>query len=94
VAQRPISDAMSSPVLCVRGGNLLGDALQVMVRSARRHLVVIDDASGCIGVLADRAAAAWAHDPAAFLPRVVDTDAHRVPIGIVTGSDLIRLLGG
>lgn len=127
VAQRPVSDAMSSPVLCVRGGTLLGDAWQAMVRSARRHLVVIDDAGRCVGVLADRAVAAiWAHDPAAFsrdpvsaamepdpatlgaqariadaarLMRggddaVVVTDARRVPIGIVTGSDLIRLLGG
>jgi CBS domain-containing protein len=127
VAQRPISDAMGSPVLCARGGTLLGDALQAMVRSARRHLVVIDDAGRCIGVLADRAVAATlAHDPAAFsrdpvtaamdphpaafdaqariadaarLVRaagddaVVVTDAHGVPIGTITGSDLIGLLG-
>jgi CBS domain-containing protein len=127
VAQRPVGDAMSSPVLCVHEVTPLGDALQTMARSARRHLVVIDDAGRCVGVLADRAVAAvWAHDPAAFSRQpvtaamdphpatldarariadaarlmraagddaVVIIDAHRVPVGIVTGSDLIKLLG-
>jgi CBS domain-containing protein len=127
VAQRSVSDVMSSPVLCVRGSTLLGDSLQAMVRSARRHLVVIDDARRCMGVLADRAVAATlardraacSRDPvtAAMDPNpatfgidariadtarlmcaagddaVVITDPLGVPVGIVTGSDLIALLG-
>jgi CBS domain-containing protein len=65
--QRPITAAMSSPVLCVRVETLLGDALRTMVNAGRRHLVVIDDAGRCVGVLADRAlVATWAQDPGAL----------------------------
>ncbi|WP_203998347.1 CBS domain-containing protein [Micromonospora lutea] len=119
---------MSSPVLSVSVDTRLGDALEAMVRTGRRHLVVVDTAGRCAGVLADRAvAAAWAHDHAALTrltvaqaldpdPAVVNShakvvDAARLmrargvdavavlnpdglPMGIVTGSDLIALLAG
>ncbi|HEX7746178.1 MAG TPA: CBS domain-containing protein [Micromonosporaceae bacterium] len=71
-ARRPVSEAMSSPVYTVPADLLLGDALAAMVRSGRRHLVAVDDAGRCVGVLADRAvAAAWAHDHTALTCRPV-----------------------
>ncbi|GIJ21984.1 hypothetical protein Vlu01_26080 [Micromonospora lutea] len=127
-ARRPVTEVMSSPVLSVSVDTRLGDALEAMVRTGRRHLVVVDTAGRCAGVLADRAvAAAWAHDHAALTrltvaqaldpdPAVVNShakvvDAARLmrargvdavavlnpdglPMGIVTGSDLIALLAG
>lgn len=72
MARRPVSEAMSSPVYTVPADALLGDALTAMVRSGRRHLVAVDDAGRCVGVLADRAvAAAWAHDHTALTRRPV-----------------------
>jgi CBS domain-containing protein len=63
-ARRRVTAIMSSPVQCVRASTTLGVALQTMVRSAVRHLAIVDDNSRFIGILSDRAiAAAWAADP-------------------------------
>ncbi|MEJ3747035.1 CBS domain-containing protein [Actinomycetes bacterium KLBMP 9797] len=63
-AGRPVTDVMSRPVASVPEDTLLGDALRLMVQSRHRHLVIVDSAGRCVGVLVDRAvAAAWAHDP-------------------------------
>ena len=63
-ARRRVTAVMSSPVQCVRSSTTLGIALQTMVRSAVRHLAIVDDTGRLIGILSDRAiAAAWAADP-------------------------------
>jgi CBS domain-containing protein len=126
LAARPVTEAMSSPVFAVGADVPFAEALEVLVRTGRRHLAVVDGAGRCVGVLADRAvAAAWAHDPGALArvpvaagldpdPAVVGRDARvgdaarlmraagvdavvvvdpaGLPVGIVTGSDLIALL--
>jgi CBS domain-containing protein len=67
MARQPITEAMSRRVYTVPADVPLGDALAAMVRTGRRHLVAVDPAGRCVGVLADRAvAAAWAHDRAAL----------------------------
>jgi len=64
VGRWSVKSAMTSPVLCVRADATLAAALRVMVGAGRRHLVVVDDANVCVGVVADRVlAAAWAHEP-------------------------------
>lgn len=61
---RPVIEVMSRPVVCIRGRSSLAEALDGLVRSGRRHLVVVDDDDRCVGVLADRiVAAVWANDP-------------------------------
>ncbi len=63
-ARRRVTSVMSSPVQCVRASTPLGVALPTMVRSAVRHLAIVDDGGRLIGILSDRAiAAAWAADP-------------------------------
>lgn len=49
-----VSDLMSKPVLTVEVTETLWDAWQLLFVSGLRHLVVIDDAGGVLGVLADR----------------------------------------
>jgi CBS domain-containing protein len=72
MARQPVTEAMSSPVLTVPADVPLGDALAAMVRTGRRHLVAVDPAGRCVGVLADRTvAAAWAHDHAALATQLV-----------------------
>lgn len=100
LARLPVTEAMSSPVFSVAVDVLLGDALQAMVRTGRRHLVAVDGGGRCLGVLADRAvAAAWAHDPAAMSrlsvaaaldpdPTVVNADAR-----VVDAARLMRAAG-
>jgi CBS domain-containing protein len=64
LARRPVKQFMSTPVVCVTAETTPDEALRAMVRAGHRHLVVIDGAGRCVGVLADRAlAAAWAHNP-------------------------------
>lgn len=125
LAGRPIREVMTPVPVCIRSGTLLGDALAEMAGASLRHLVVVDDAGRCAGVLNDRCiVAAWAADPGALACQrvsslleahaaVIDdatvTDAARlmrtaavdavavvdsrcVPVGIVTGSDLVALL--
>ncbi|GHJ43901.1 oxidoreductase [Catellatospora sp. TT07R-123] len=124
---RGIRVAMSTAPVCVHATAPLAQALAMMGRNRLRHLIVLDEAGRCAGVLDDRSiVAAWAADPgaldhlrvAAVLPApaailgdratVVDAarlmgdlavdavavvDSRGVPIGIVTGGDLIGLLG-
>ncbi|TNH31123.1 CBS domain-containing protein [Micromonospora orduensis] len=42
LATRPVTEVMSSPVFSVDVDILLGDALEAMVRTGRRHLVAVD----------------------------------------------------
>jgi len=67
LARATVERAMSSPVVCVAADLPLSAALRAMVDAGRRHLVVVDAAGRCLGVLADRAvAAAWAFNPASL----------------------------
>lgn len=50
-----VGDLMSSPVLTVEVGESLWDAWQLLFVSGLRHLVVLDEAGGTIGVISDRA---------------------------------------
>ena len=49
-----VADVMSKPVLTVEVNETLWDAWQLLFVSGLRHLVVIDDAGACLGVLSDR----------------------------------------
>ena len=82
-ARRRVTSVMSSPVQCVGSSTTLGIALQTMVRSAVRHLAIVDDTSRFIGILSDRAiAAAWAADPSC-LARVTAVTAMEAGPAIV-----------
>ncbi|HEU5109081.1 MAG TPA: CBS domain-containing protein, partial [Micromonosporaceae bacterium] len=74
----------------------LGDALRAMVRLRHRHLLVVDDAGRCIGVLVDRAiAAAWAKDPASLSARPVRSALRTPPAMVGTRAkvlDVSRLM--
>jgi len=123
---RPVTEIMSSPVIAVTADTRLNQVLGAMLQTGRRHMVVIDDAGRCTGLVsewllaqtstADVTALAAIHvgqiltgpppvvgprapvaDAAAVMVRdgtnavvVVDSDGR--PVGVVTGSDLIRLL--
>ena len=64
---RAATGIMSSPAIAILGSARLGSALTALTRTGLRHLVVVDERSRCVGVVADRAiAAAWAADPAAL----------------------------
>lgn len=82
-ARRRVTTVMSSPVHCVRASTPLGVALPTMVRSAVRHLAIVDDGGRFIGILSDRAiAAAWAADPSC-LSRVTAATAMEAGPAIV-----------
>jgi CBS domain-containing protein len=49
-----IADVMSNPVLTVEVSESLWDAWQLLFVSGLRHLVVINEDGGCMGVLSDR----------------------------------------
>ncbi len=49
-----IADIMSNPVLTVEITESLWDAWQLLFVSGLRHLVVINENGGCMGVLSDR----------------------------------------
>jgi CBS domain-containing protein len=49
-----IADIMSNPVLTVEVSESLWDAWQLLFVSGLRHLVVINEDGGCMGVLSDR----------------------------------------
>jgi CBS domain-containing protein len=90
---------MGGPAVTVSVGAMLDEALLKMVRAGLRHLAVVDGGGHCLGVLSDRAiAAAWATDYTARLMGASGVDAVAVvddqgrPVGLVTGSDLVRLL--
>lgn len=90
LAERRVTESMTSPVLCVRLDTSLGDALQTMVRAGRRHLVVVDEAGRCVGILADRAlAAAWARDPAAFASHAVAATLDARPATVELGARIV-----
>lgn len=55
VSRTNVGDLMSQPVLTVEVGETLWDAWQLLFVSGLRHLVVLDDAGACVGVLSDRA---------------------------------------
>lgn len=72
LAQRPIAEVMSKPVITVSMNALLEDALIQMVKTGVRHLAVVDDQGRYLGMLSDRAiASAWASDYDALSHRYV-----------------------
>jgi CBS domain-containing protein len=96
LAARPVSQIMSKPVLAVTADLRLGDALEAMVHTGLRHLVVVDQADRCLGVIADRAiAAAWAVDPTALslmaVARAID-ERPAVVSADVTVADVARAM--
>ena len=50
-----VADIRHSPVMTIRSGDTLWDAWQLMFVSGMRHLAVVDEGGGSIGVLSDRA---------------------------------------
>ncbi|BCB89765.1 CBS domain-containing protein [Phytohabitans suffuscus] len=80
LAARAVADVMSAPVASVTADTVLGDALRMMVRLRRRHLVVVDGEGRCVGVLADRTIAAeWARNPASLSARAVGSTLAEPP---------------
>ncbi|MEV6966025.1 CBS domain-containing protein [Hamadaea sp. NPDC051192] len=62
-----VASIMSRPAIAVREYATLSDALTAFAASGLRHLVVVDSAGRCLGMLSDRlVAGAWAADPACF----------------------------
>jgi CBS domain-containing protein len=127
-ADRPVTEAMSHPVISVSIAATLTRALRMLAAGQVRHLVVMGADSRCPGILADRTLAAeWARDPIGFGRRRVrdvldpttptvsvsstvaaaaramqryQTDAVAVldsagrVLGILTATDLVRVLAG
>jgi CBS domain-containing protein len=125
-AETPVRDVMSTHIVTIRSTQPLSDALDQLRLTGLRHLVVVDEASACAGVVSDRTlAAVWPGEVISGLPRSVGDVLHpRRPfcrpdqtaraaarqmldegvdalpvvdgsgeaVGIVTGSDLLRLL--
>jgi CBS domain-containing protein len=79
---------MSSPVIAVRLGTTLVGALKVLRAADIRHLVVVDDADRCRGLLTDRViVAARAMDQANFAARTVaDVLGPVVPAVMITAT--------
>ena len=50
-----VADIRHSPVMTIRSGDTLWYAWQLMFVSGMRHLAVVDEGGGSIGVLSDRA---------------------------------------
>jgi CBS domain-containing protein len=126
-ARRLVISVMSRPVVAVTEDRPLAEALEALVATGSRHVIVVDRGWRCLGILSDRMlVAAWAHDMTSLTRRrvvellepeqaIVDSDAtiaevarvmHRLGVdavavigadgslaGIVTGSDLIAVLG-
>jgi len=51
----PVSEVRHSPVMTIRECDTLWDAWQLMFVSGMRHLVVVDEKGGSVGLLSDRA---------------------------------------
>jgi CBS domain-containing protein len=89
-ARRRVTAVMSSPVQCVRATTTLGTALQAMVRTAVRHLAVVDDTGRFIGILSDRAiAAAWAADPSCLSRVAVSMSLESGPAVVGPGAHVL-----
>lgn len=78
-----VRTVMSRPAVAIGEDATLADALRAFTISGLRHLVVIDNAGRCIGLLADRTlAGAWALDPMCFddvsVARVLEPEAPMV----------------
>lgn len=127
-SRRLVISVMSRPVVALTEERPLEEALEALVATGSRHIVVVDRVCRCLGVLSDRMlVAAWAHDMSSLTRRrvvellepeqaIVEGNAtiaevarmmHRLGVdavavidadgslaGIVTGSDLIAVLGG
>lgn len=90
LARRAVRHVMSSPVVCVSHDATPAEALRAMVRAHHRHLVVIDGAGNCLGVIADRAvAAAWAHDPDALDRGTVEALIEPEPAFVQEGARVV-----
>lgn len=80
LGRRAIADVMSKPVLSVRLGSLLDEALKQMIKSGVRHLAVVDEQGRCTGIISDRAiASAWATDYNALAHRSVASVLDHAP---------------
>jgi predicted transcriptional regulator len=91
-ASRSVASVMSSPVAAVRGNQVLGDALRIMVGHGVRHLVVIDGLGRCVGVLADRTiASVWATDAMWLSTRSVAEVLEPVAPTVGTGAHVLQV---
>jgi CBS domain-containing protein len=86
LVSQAVTGVMSSPAVAIAVSARLGSALAALTRTGLRHLVVVDERSRCVGVVADRAiAAAWAADPAAL--ECASVGAVLEPRPAVVGAD-------
>lgn len=126
-SRRLVVSVMSRPVVALTEDRPLEEALEALVATGSRHIVVVDRRWRCLGVLSDRMLVAeWAHDMSSLSRRrvaellepeqaIVDSDTTIADVarmmrrlgvdavavidadgsltGIVTGSDLIAVLG-
>jgi CBS domain-containing protein len=91
LTRRSVTTIMTSPVVCIDGSTLLGEALQIMVRRGLRHLAVADASRRCVGVLSDRTvAAAWAVNPASLRGRSVVTILDPTPAILDTTARVLQ----
>jgi len=87
IAARPLTTTMTRTDLTVRNDLSLGDALAVMVRHGIRHVLVVDLAGRCVGVLADRVvASSFARDPSALTWQRVGEVLDPTPAFVGTGA--------
>jgi CBS domain-containing protein len=89
-ARKHIINVMSKPPIVVSGRELLDDALVKMISAGVRHLVVVDEAGRCVGVLSDRAiTAVWATDFNALAVRNVASALDGEPATISVLNEVI-----
>ncbi len=80
LARRTVASVMNAPAVTVSEGDLLDCALLSMIRTGLRHLVVVDEAGRCTGILSDRSiASAWATDYSALTRRTVASALDKEP---------------
>lgn len=96
-ADLSVQEIMSQPPCCAHTSSVLEEALAGMGRERLRHLVAVDDAGRCAGVISDRViAAAWAADPTSLARRTVGSVIDRQPAVLgadATVMDAARLMG-
>lgn len=67
VADRPVKQVMSRPVVAIRDVDTLDRGLQVLAIADLHHVAVVDAEGRYVGLLSDRTAAAtWLHYPMEF----------------------------
>ncbi|MEU7824756.1 CBS domain-containing protein [Catellatospora sp. NPDC049111] len=96
--QRAVREVMSTHPVQVAASATLEDALAAMAGTKLRHLVVVDGAGRCAGVISDRAiVAAWAAEPGCLSARHVSSVLDSTPAAVDADAavvDAARLMCG